>query len=245
MVETNRAEELMSRPGLMKKIRAMLQRTVDRGFTEAEAAEAASKVREILDRYNLDVAALPKEEGTPRFTVHKKMHSKIRNQFPLWQLNIAQGIAKYYNCGVLIMRSGPVWLGTEEDIEVCAEMFEWILSQMDILKSSAIIQYEATHFKMSGGEKLRFAHSWRRGAAGRLYWRLDGLAKKRTATNQEECTALVVIDKEKLELVDKLKAGMKINKVYYSKEDREIRNGIAFQKGQQDAEKVSVNRLIN
>ena len=126
---------------LHNKIRALLAKTVEHGASEAEASTAADMVRRLLDKHNLTMKDLPKDSGG----VHEFSHPDDRTRgtwggrvFRPWQIYIAMGVAKLYDCQVLRSRFRPVWVGEETDTTICAEIFNFVIAQVHHMKDAAL-----------------------------------------------------------------------------------------------------------
>ena len=158
---------------LLKRIKKLLAVTSARGATEGEATAAASKVREILDRYNLDMSQLGLQEED---AVNGYFHQSTRRKFPAWQVRIAHGIAAYYDCRLAASKTGPVWIGFKTDVEVCCSVFEFILQQVHVMKEVAWYEVKARNPQLEGHA---ITDSYYKGISDKLALRFGQLVEER------------------------------------------------------------------
>ena len=228
---------------LLRKIRALLAKTTENGATENEAILASTKVRELLDRYNLsitDVDNLGTQE--PKIEVVSKNHRNAELQFPIWRSFIASGVSRYLNCSILRTKHGPLWIGTVEDITVCEELYDFIVQQIEIMKIGAIESAKNNGKQFSQGELLTFYKEYKLGVSTRIYYRFLELIEQRRKTNETESRALVIIDSAKdkavSKLTNKLSGRGPKRKVNYNRSE-------AYYAGMSDGDKIAINKQIN
>jgi hypothetical protein len=96
----------ISSPGMLKilkRIQALLDKTTERGCTEAEAAAAAAKAQEPLTEYNLDAAMVG--QGAEQDT--RREEQKIRGGFHEYERDLWGAVARLNFC---LYWSGKVWV---------------------------------------------------------------------------------------------------------------------------------------
>jgi len=105
---------------IMEKIRALLEKTVENGASEAEAIEAAKMAQRLMAKYKIsEITTEQKEE----------IDSTEMDISRQWQAQLAHVLAKNLCCRVVLTHSGSrktrfVVMGRKQDREVWQQMFE-------------------------------------------------------------------------------------------------------------------------
>lgn len=125
---------------ILRKIQALLNKTVENGATEAEASAAAAKAQDLLMQYNLsaeDAArSAAEKETTNKVGDHTMKVKWIHQGQHDWMLPLGKAIAQATTTKLLFMSAkgrdswGYIWIGTEVNRKVAEELFAWITGQM-------------------------------------------------------------------------------------------------------------------
>jgi hypothetical protein len=174
----------METEGIIERIRKLLR--LAQSDNEHEAALAASRAAEMLERHNLDLAIVEAAGKAPETTVDvETLVLNPNGTSSRWQGVIASGLAKTAYCRVWYaggMRTGKLSvLGTRENRAAVVEMHAWLCSQVEKIARQA--------FGRRGRQQERKAYML--GAAETIRLRLMQEHQARTATS-EASTALVV-----------------------------------------------------
>jgi Protein of unknown function (DUF2786) len=177
--------------GLKTRIQALRAKTVDNGCTEEEALSAASKVAELLDRYDLSLSDVELREAPcerREFETHRKKRVPLDGcvgaiahfcDCRVWREKNAAGEARY------------VFFGLRSDVEVAHYLTEMI---------DAAVRAELGRYKTTKAYQ-RFRHNERHLANGSFtFGMVNSIAEKltamkdaRDAANQTTGRSLVVV----------------------------------------------------
>jgi len=127
---------------------------------ENEAALFAAKAAELLARHNLTEAQVAARQGSDNDPITEQRMN--RKSVAKWRQTIAQGCAKLYFCRVLFYGSQVEFIGKAHNVEVALSMTDWLCS---------VVVRMAREYT---SDRLGI-EDFKRGAAIRLYWRLDAL----------------------------------------------------------------------
>lgn len=104
---------------IMEKIRALLEKTVENGASEAEAIEAAKAAQRLMAKYKIDEVTTAEPE---------KIDSTEMEISRQWQAQLANVLAKNLCCRVVLTTADRktrfVVMGKEKDRAVWRKMFE-------------------------------------------------------------------------------------------------------------------------
>lgn len=105
---------------IMEKIRALLEKTVENGASEAEAIEAAKVAQRLMAKYKIDEVTTEEPET---------IDSTEMDFSKRWQIELANVLAKNLCCRCIQTHPGNrktrfVIMGKEQDREVWRKMFE-------------------------------------------------------------------------------------------------------------------------
>jgi hypothetical protein len=175
------------REDLLKKIRALLAKTVEVGCTESEALAALSKGRAMMDAYavSADEINLTKEEKAilRREPPGTKDPHRIK-----WLL--LSSVAQF--CGCQAWRTRHERILTFCGLPSDAQFATWLLDTL-----TAFVQAELTIFLMdadpSRQDRREAIRSFVAGCTDRISRRLDDLCKQSKAVASSNAKALVVI----------------------------------------------------
>jgi hypothetical protein len=104
---------------IMEKIRALLEKTVENGASEAEAIEAAKAAQRLMAKYKIDeiTTAAPEEIDSTEMEISRQ-----------WQAELANVLAKNLCCRLVLSTTDRktrfIVMGKKQDREVWRQMFE-------------------------------------------------------------------------------------------------------------------------
>jgi hypothetical protein len=119
------------RKRLMERVRKLL--ALSESPNENEAAFAAAKAKELLERYNLSISDLEVDD------IVEKGYDTGRVRMATWLLNLAASVARGFDCDIYYTRGGGkrvgtdasatsriTFVGTDMDTEVAEYVFEYL-----------------------------------------------------------------------------------------------------------------------
>lgn len=119
---------------LIRRIKALLSKTVENGATEAEAMSAVAKAQEIMQAYGLDREAVEAEAF-----VKEKYASKKATRAYDWSSSLAHGISAFTGTFAWVEDAAIVYAGKESDT-----MFAyWLTDALDAFVTRAALGYIA------------------------------------------------------------------------------------------------------
>lgn len=137
------------RDDIIELIQGLLAKTEARGATEAEASSAASKVQELLGKYNLSMAEITPVDGSAPLVGQLTSYLNGADG-KAWLKSLSVVVASAYYCRVILSypkfediqsglcrqdAAGFIFIGREVNAAVCGEMLKWLEHQIwDIAK---------------------------------------------------------------------------------------------------------------
>jgi hypothetical protein len=224
------------------RIRALAERTVSNGCTEAEAMAAADMVGRLLERYALSMEEIDLREAR---CVQVEVPLPGRQRRPID--GCVPAIARFCDCKVWLARDpGPnpprpryVFFGFETDTALAAYLYQMIDRAMEV-------ELELFRAKRTGrlrGVGLRQATTgFQQGMAARLAVRLEAMHTEReagVAAQRSAGTALMLVKHRVVEDAFR-ETGTRL----VSGGQRSLRQGDAFRQGEVAGEKVNLNRPV-
>lgn len=196
----------MTKDDVLRKVRALLAMTENRGATEAEAAVASAKAQALLMEYNL---SLPSSDGGSDCSepMAKHLERYTPNKFTGdWMAALAGSIAKHNLCTCVLARAdgNGVWiLGSETNVRIVSDLWQYLVQQT---RMACMAAYQDAWREET---PAKFAKSFYWGAVSRLQERLRESARQAQTVKPESyggteaeyrsaCTALVVRNQQDL-----------------------------------------------
>jgi len=187
---------------ILEKVKLLLNLSRDKGATEAEALSALEKAQQLLFKYNLEMADVEKFE-LPSQEAEKMVEEWVsldagnfNNQPKEWKIRLASAVARNNFCEILVATCSVIFLGKKLDIEVCKELYAFIVSQAEALATEATVAYKRSNPYLRE-HPMRFKNNFLHGLVVRVTQRLkERLAEMTNAT--EKSTELVAFSKEAL-----------------------------------------------
>ena len=183
---------------------------------EHEAALAASRIQEMLDKYNLSMAEINthEAEGEDKIT-DKEGVLGVKHEFFPYEIHFFSGLARQFDCfpyishpivynektGRAARRKKLHVVGHARDIEVFTFTFEYLYRSIKQwmrrdLKVEAE-NYKAMGVTMSNRQKWLYKAGFGEGCSSRILGRLREQRETRMAKDQK-CQALVLVRKDKV-----------------------------------------------
>lgn len=244
------------REKIKTKVVALLEKTIERGCSRAEAFTASKKAAQLMEQFMIEADEL-KIKDTRSIQKNLKFRSYNRRKLGL---SCIWSIARLCDCKTWTNSAGNegfTLFGHPEDLEVAEYLFE-IISQA--LENDLKAFQKSPDFELATGE--RFFDGWDEkyvydrehpktvsasfitGMEDELVNKLDNLVgeKERNIASHEEKTgtALVVLKKEQIES-DFLETGVSLHTISYSR-SRDSCTGTAA--GRKAGEAVSLSRGV-
>jgi hypothetical protein len=219
------------------RIKALTEKTVSNGCTEAEALAAAEMVGRLLERYALSMAEIDiRTEGC----VQVEIPTGGQRRRPID--GCVPAIARFCDCKVWLSRGEGqaryVLFGFAPDTALASYLFAVI----DRAMRSGLAAFRAEHPRLTGLALRRASQSFQHGMADRLAERLDAMHGEREASvaaQQTTGTALMVI---KHRVVEDAFRDAKIRLV--SGRRWRVRLNGAFRRGRDAGDRVDLHRPV-
>ncbi len=194
---------------IKNKIRALLNKTVENGATEAEAFSSMKIVGKLLEEYNLSMDELSVRNETC-VTQFYSTNSKHMNE----QVMTSSYIAKFCSVKVWMNRSPKgidiYFFGLEPDVQMAI----YLVNMVGSVYQNEYATFKASDFyKNFDGHGRILASNFLKGYANKINHRLNAMmkeAQQQKAANNLQSTALVVIEKAKFVEEEFKKSGPKL-----------------------------------
>ena len=221
------------------RIKALAEKTVSNGCTEAEAMAAAEMVGRLLERYALSMEEIDvRQERCVQVEV--PIGGKQRRPID----GCVTAIARFCDCKVWIARDAVVpsyvFFGFDPDTALASYLFNVI----DRALTTALMAFRATHPRLSGVGLRQASKSFQQGMVARVADRLDAMHRERdahVAAQHSTGTALILV---KQQVVEDAFRETKIRLVAVSGLSRVRLNG-AFRQGLAAGDRVNLNRPVS
>lgn len=217
-------------PEVLEKIKKILALSKNNP-NEEEAALAAAKARELLDKYNLSIKDLKEDMQIDGI---EDCFIKIEDGIPKWTQNLLYYTALYNDCTYYWhhLRDGYAMsiVGHTSDLEIFEYTYKYLKHMVETLKSQV---------QVPRGINVRYYHnSYCYGIVRGLWDRMK--RDKETTTTAGDSRALMVIDRKKA--VDVYcKENLKLR---YEK-GRSLRiDSFAYSQGYKDSDKITLRKGV-
>jgi hypothetical protein len=223
---------------ILDRIRKLLAMAED-SSSPHEAAIAATRASKLMQKYNLDSAAVRLQRGVEDDDATTYQAERGYGRIPAWYSMLLIPLAELHDCHVRYRRrqgTGPnaietvaEFLGVDSDPMVCSYVFDFLCQQMDLLSS---------RYKKENPDATRAdTNDYRIGAAtGILVVIREMIREKELAEQQASSgTELMVV---KRDLVQR-----KFN-VKYPTRTRKVRHSHHREQGYQDGRRVRIRQGV-
>jgi hypothetical protein len=179
------------------RIKALVDKTVSNGCTEAEAMAAAEMVGRLLERYALSMDEIDVREE-PCVQIEVPIGGKQRRPID----GCVTAIARFCDCKVWITRDALtpsyVFFGFEADTTLASYLFKVI----DRAMKTEVATFRAAHPRLAGVSLRGASKSFQQGMAARVADRLNEMHRERDASvaaQRSTGTALILVKHQVVE----------------------------------------------
>jgi hypothetical protein len=220
------------------RIKALADKTVSNGCTEAEALAAADMVGRLLERYALSMAEIDvREERCVQVEV--PIGGKQRRPID----GCVTSIARFCDCKIWVSRDSLapsyVFFGFEADTALASYLFNVI----DRAMRTELMAFRGAHPRLAGVSLRDASRDFQKGMAARIADRLDEMHRERdsmVAAQRSTGTALILV---KHQVVEEAFRQTDVRLVSAGRLNRARQNG-AFRQGQVAGSRVNLNRPV-
>lgn len=228
----------VERAKVKARIKALAEKTVSNGCTEAEAMSAAEMVGRLLEQYALSMDEIDIREERCLQVAIPYGGKRVR---PI--AYCLPAIARFCDCKFWTHSEEHtyVFYGLEPDTELAQYLFHVVEASM----RSGLADFKNNHPELSGTDLRSASRSFQLGMADRLGERLDAMLRKREASVAAKAstgTALVVA---KRRIVDDAFANTGIKLVSAGGGGGYYGDKGAFHSGREAGNGVNLNRPVN
>ena len=220
------------------RIKALADKTVSNGCTEAEAMAAADMVGRLLERYALSMAEIDvRDERCVQVEV--PIGGKQRRPID----GCVTSIARFCDCKVWVSRDSLtpsyVFFGFEADTALASYLFKVI----DRAMRTELTTFREAHPRLAGVSLRSASKSFQQGMAARLGERLNEMHRERDASvaaQRSTGTALILV---KHQVVEEAFRQSEVRLASAGRLNHVRRNG-AFRQGLVAGSRVNLNRPV-
>jgi Protein of unknown function (DUF2786) len=220
------------------RIKALTERTVSRGCTEAEAMAAAAMVGRLLERYALTMEEVDIREE-PCVQAEVPVGGLRRRPIDL----CTPAIARFCDCKVWLAHAETaahyVFFGFATDTKLAVYLF----SIVDRAMGSELLSFRERRPTLAGTELRRASRSFQQGMAARIGERLETMHAEREASigaAQSSGTALIIM---RHQVVEDAFRNTKVQ--LQSSGGMTLRRNAAYRAGQAAGDRVNLGRPID
>jgi hypothetical protein len=235
---------LSKRDSLVKKIQALMGKTVKNGCTEEEALTAAAHVETLMEEYDLTHKDIEKEIRQQTIDRDRRPFGHDgpsgRRHYPAIR-NCVRDIANFFDCESWYHGTDLVFFGTKDDTGLAHSMVTMLQSAIDYETSAFLKRPSDEHPRT---RRASFEH----GITGRLSDRLEALKRARTEADKKAHEALAtehagpfhapVVVTKKLVVRERFEAlGIKL---YTSRVSQSTGSHAAYRAGQAAGDRITI-----
>lgn len=222
----------MNREGVLRKIKALLAKTVENGCTEAEYMSALAIASAMKDAYEVTDADLC-EAGAEGATIDKDPAPSDPLDI---KRNICMAIGSFCDCQAWRQLDAVQFCGLRVDVEFA----RWLLDTLDAFVRAELARY-MVGCVVIGTRRRRMATGFAAGCADRIGERLYALADAARRAASKNSRALVVV---KTDLIQKKLQEVGIELQDTSNGSRRIDDN-SYSDGREAAERASFGRPVD
>lgn len=206
------------------RVRKLMKLANDPAATPEEAATAAARASELMERYRLGAASIDDDEAADQkaYADEKPTHETVERTARVrpWQVQLAEACARANRCRVYVTPArGITMIGRPSDLQAAAYLYAACRRQVDALARPATRGFGAV-----------YARSWREGCVATIGRRLRESTEAATQSAYQEASgnsnALVRLD-EAVALKKRVEdeADRMVNRICYGTETPGRRTG--------------------
>jgi hypothetical protein len=180
----------------LMRIKALAEKTISNGCTEAEAMAAAEMVGRLLERYALSMEKIDVREAR---CVQVEVPIGGKRWRPID--GCITTVARFCDCKVWVSRDAVIPSYVFFDFDTDTALACYLFNIIDCAMAAALMAFRATRPRLSGIGLRRASKSFQQGMAARVADRLDELhcARDATVAASSTGTALVVVKHQVVE----------------------------------------------
>lgn len=228
---------MIERNKIISRIRALMEKTVDNGCTEAEAMTAAEKVGKMMTEYDISSGEFNFKD---EICVQESYHLNRGTVHPVHHCVLA--VSKY-TATKCFYRSGRkhgyeyIFFGMPVDVEIAKGLMNLIYNCMEF--QATLFKCSDTYKKASAGKTAR--DSFLKGMAFTISSRLNEMSNSRHNEIKKTTGRDLVIIKDEIVNDEFNKLNLKIKKVSAKSLVKELES---FEKGIEKGKEVNLNTSI-
>jgi len=225
----------MTKEEVLSKVRKLFE--LSNSPNENEAALAASKARELLARYNLTIADLPKDDLQSAIAPTEAsvgVGRVVRNWVKGLLIHVANGfecqhiIRRRHGCNTILS-----FIGAPADAEVAVHTFQFLYRLLDRLVDRALPRLKREN---RGWSTNALKYAYLDGAVKRIGERFRQQTETIRAAERRDCKELVLA---KEQIINSYMAAAFSNlRIEYGR--RRVMSAVAFEKGYRDAGAINL-----
>lgn len=238
-----KGDKVMGKSEVAEKIKKLLE--LSKSCNEHEAALAAQKAKEILEKYNMtltDVQIHTSEMDELYMKILKKGMMKqgekvYYKKLPHWCLYLCH-IDQYFNTTFILHRkSGISVLGAKADVEVVSYVYQYLVKEIERLTEVHMGGFKGMPFTTQMGIRQAYAIGAAKGVVGKLKDEAQVRATPRTASGSD----LVAVKGDAL----KKFVGMKYPRLGKASVKSRLRLDLSsMAKGMEDGRNITIRRGV-
>lgn len=168
-------------------IKKLLRLARDKAASTAEASQALNRAMELIQRHNVDLAALELDEADEQFVMEKL---KIGWRISLAKHHALRILINCFNIRAVICKPFVAVMGTESDVAIATYVWEFILGACSRATADWAKAEKKARRKTTGQKRLAFQQGW-------FYGLRAGLTKSDPTPLEDSSTALILANRKK------------------------------------------------
>jgi hypothetical protein len=184
-------------PKVVERIRKLLALTVNPNGNEA--AVAAVKAQELLDKFNLEMADIGGwyhhngVEHKVGIVEDRFQYAEMHSPLKAWKIRLAQTLCNNNNINLLLNKTSFYFIGEATNVEVVKVLYQWLVSQLELAAVPAWKIYKANCAETGEHREdpLVFRNSFFSGANGSISQRMYDRKQALLEESRETMTAIV------------------------------------------------------
>jgi len=198
---------------VIDKIAKLLNLAEGKGATANEAAVAAAKAQELMDRHRLDRATIDAGSGPDSEQVGFSKGDPLEKmgRAVSWKLFLGGDLAAIHSCRLVVTPVGKtlkgrvelILIGRPSDTQVVSYLYTYLTREIERLTKFALVSMRG--YFISRSDAVEWGRSFRLGAVAEVLDRLIEAQKRvhdQAKQDGAQCRALVLLDDHKKAVAD-------------------------------------------
>ena len=227
------------RKELFKKVKKLLK--LAESANEHEAALAASRAADILEKYNLDMAEMETEPDE----VDENGVAMKSSKPAAWMESLLFTVVGTYFCRSIVHGKGRYTIvGSKADVEVARYTFDYLYGMVDRLADAYIAEraddWASGRWNLEGETKKKVRYAYSRGVVNTVRAKLFEIQRNRKddqSDKGQKCRDLVVVKNGEIKKYIDDKWG----KLTTKKTSKTVGSRAAFENGKVDGKRVNIS----